>query len=206
MWILAGVSAPCWGCHMLQHTLCNTQQVIQRSVVRSVDQDRSLNIEATFPIDEYHPVIIMVEGEFPVEQPSQRDNLTEGSSVGQASFGDISVAATKDIIGRSNRLAKKQSPLPTQGPQFPVEIRRSLRNIQARTLDTVSMHVAVATALENCVDTGYGESKLRNIPDDMAGIGAPAKVAIIFPLSEHFNASQFAYLCALDQEADKVAK
>jgi hypothetical protein len=36
---------------------CDTHKVIQRSVVRSVDKDRSLNNEARFPLDAFHPTL-----------------------------------------------------------------------------------------------------------------------------------------------------
>jgi hypothetical protein len=91
------------------------------SVVRSVDKDRSLNLEATFPKDAYHPVITVAEGHFPVDPHSQSTDLDEGSSVGRTPFGDISVAATKDIIRCSTRLAKKKTPLTSHGLQFCVD-------------------------------------------------------------------------------------
>jgi hypothetical protein len=54
---------------------CDTHQVLQRSVVRSVDKDRSLNVEATFPNDAYHPVLAVAEGDFPVDLHSSSTDL-----------------------------------------------------------------------------------------------------------------------------------
>jgi hypothetical protein len=77
---------------------CDTHQVIQRTVVRSVEKFRSLDLEATFPIDEYNPVITVAVSDFPVELHSPNTDLDEGSSVGRTPFGDICEAATQDII------------------------------------------------------------------------------------------------------------
>jgi Reverse transcriptase (RNA-dependent DNA polymerase) len=70
-------------------------------------------------------------------------------------------------------------------------------------MDTVSLHVAVASALENAIDTPYGGTKFLNIPDDMTGLSTPHKPVMFDPLPTIFNASHFAYLCALDQVNDE---
>jgi hypothetical protein len=96
---------------------CDTHQVIHRSVVRSAHKDTALNKEATFPYDEFAP------------DPNSDDLLDpgvgydevpeEGSTVAQTRFNDRIRAETDAIMRRSPRLAKKNPPKPTHGPQVP---------------------------------------------------------------------------------------
>jgi hypothetical protein len=188
---------------------CDTHQVIQRSMVRSASKDRSQNKEASFPEDYFHPTI---PDDGYLEISHKYDDLDEGSSVSTTKFSSSIVDEANQIVCRSPRLPKQKPPTPTHGPQLTPELRRSVRNIVA-TKDSMSLQISieahraakrkicsrVAEKLVGSVDTEFGGDKFPTIPENKAGSRKPYQAEIIYPMPDHFSASLFAYLNALDQ-------
>jgi hypothetical protein len=105
---------------------CDPHQVIQRSVVRSVQKDTALNKDAVFPDDDFAPD--PTSNDLLVPEAGYDDVSDEGCTVAQTRFNDRIREETEAIMQQSPRLAKKKPPQPTHGPQMPPEVRMSLRN------------------------------------------------------------------------------